>query len=66
MVSGKEDPDIVIQRLIGRAPETNTLFTNWHTGWWKIKEAIEQLLVLQDTWQGKKCNYLNGSAVKNL
>ena len=59
-------PDIVVQRLIGRAPETNTLFTNWQTGWWKIKEAIEQSLAVQDTWQGKKCNYLNGYAVKNL
>lgn len=59
-------PDIVIQRLIGRAPETNTLFTNWQTGWWKIKEAIEQSLAEQDTWQGKKCDYLNGRAVKHL
>ena len=58
--------DIVIQRLIGRAPETNTLFSNWKTGWWKIKEAIETSLSLQDTWQGKKCNYLNGSAVRHL
>jgi radical SAM protein (TIGR01212 family) len=58
-------PDIVIQRLIGRAPETNTLFTNWQTGWWKIKEAIEHSLAAQDTWQGKKCDYLNGSAVRN-
>jgi radical SAM protein (TIGR01212 family) len=58
-------PDIVIQRLIGRAPETNTLFTNWQTGWWKIKEAIEHSLAAQDTWQGKKCDYLNGSAVCN-
>ncbi|HML34642.1 MULTISPECIES: TIGR01212 family radical SAM protein [Sporomusa] len=59
-------PDIVIQRLIGRAPETNTLFTNWQTGWWKIREAIEGQLVERDTWQGKKCSYLNGSAVKKF
>ncbi|WP_373665293.1 hypothetical protein SPSIL_032380 [Sporomusa silvacetica DSM 10669] len=59
-------PDIVIQRLIGRAPETNTLFTNWQTGWWKIREAIEEQLRLQDTWQGKHCNYLNGSAVRKF
>lgn len=59
-------PDIVIQRLIGRAPETNTLFTNWQTGWWKIREAIEDELVARDTWQGKKCTYLNGSAVKKF
>lgn len=59
-------PHIVIQRLIGRAPETNTLFTNWQTGWWKIREAIEEQLELRDTWQGKQCNYLNGSAVRKF
>ncbi|WP_425057828.1 hypothetical protein SCACP_23920 [Sporomusa carbonis] len=59
-------PGIVIQRLIGRAPKTNTLFTNWQTGWWKIREAIEKQLVERDTWQGKKCIYLNGSAVRKF
>ncbi len=59
-------PDIVIQRLIGRAPETNTLFTNWQTGWWKIREAIEDRLVELNTSQGKKCKYLNGPAVKRF
>lgn len=59
-------PDIVVQRLIGRAPEKNTLFTNWQTGWWKIRDAIEYLLEERDTYQGKKCNYLNGNAVQKF
>ncbi|WP_378956712.1 TIGR01212 family radical SAM protein [Pelosinus sp. sgz500959] len=59
-------PDIVVQRLIGRAPESNTLFTNWQTGWWKIRDAIEQTLLERDTWQGKRCTYLNGSAVQKF
>lgn len=59
-------PDIVVQRLIGRAPEKNTLFTNWQTGWWKIRDAIEHLLEEKDTYQGKKCNYLNGNAVQKF
>jgi len=59
-------PDIVIQRLIGRAPEANTLFTNWQTGWWKIRDEIEAQLLMRDTWQGKRCDYLNGSAVKKF
>ncbi len=58
--------DIAVQRLIGRAPEKNTLFTNWQTGWWKIRDDIEKTLVERDTWQGKYCNYLNGSAVKKF
>jgi radical SAM protein (TIGR01212 family) len=59
-------PDIVVQRLIGRAPETNTLFTNWGTGWWKIKEAIESRMKERATWQGRLCNYLHGSAVRKF
>lgn len=58
--------DITVQRLIGRAPEKNTLFTNWQTGWWKIRDDIERELVEKDSWQGKRCNYLNGKAVQKF
>ncbi|CCO07432.1 TIGR01212 family radical SAM protein [Desulforamulus hydrothermalis] len=58
------DPHIVIQRLVGKGPQDNQLFSNWHTSWWKIKQAIEQTLAERDTWQGKKCDYLNGKALK--
>lgn len=59
-------PDITIQRLIGRAPEKNTLFTNWQTGWWKIRDAIEERLLMKDVYQGKRCDYLNGKEVKKF
>lgn len=59
-------PDIVVQRLIGRAPETNTLFTNWGTGWWKIKESVEAALEQRNTKQGRLCDYLNGKAVRKF
>lgn len=59
-------PDITIQRLIGRAPEKNTLFTNWQTGWWKIRDAIEEQLLTKDIYQGKRCDYLNGKEVKKF
>ncbi|MEN6568298.1 MAG: TIGR01212 family radical SAM protein [Veillonellales bacterium] len=59
-------PDVVIQRLIGRAPQENTLFTNWQTGWWKIRDEIEQTLEERNTFQGKYCRYLNGSAVRKF
>ena len=59
-------PDIALQRLIGRAPEENTLFTNWNKGWWRIRENIEKRMAELDTWQGKRCSYLNGSAVKKF
>jgi len=59
-------PTIAIQRLIGRAPEANTLFTNWSMGWWRIRESVENRLAELDTWQGKRCTYLNGPAVKKF
>ena len=59
-------PGIAVQRLIGRAPEASTLFSNWGTGWWRIREEIEQTMEKLDTWQGKRFDYLNGSAVRKF
>lgn len=58
--------DTVIQRIIGRAPEENTLFVNWNESWWKIRDEIIEKMVERNTRQGIKCNYLNGKALKNL
>lgn len=57
-------PDIVIQRVVGRAPEEGTLFVNWNTSWWKIRDEILCKMNELNTYQGKKCNYLNGKAMK--
>lgn len=53
-------PDVVVQRLAGRAPEEDTVFCNWGASWWKIKELIESRLESRNTWQGRKCDYLGG------
>lgn len=58
--------DIVVQRLIGRAPEENTIFVNWSTSWWKIKDEILEKMTANNICQGAKCNYLNGKAVKKF
>lgn len=60
------DKKIVLQRLVGRAPEENTLFTNWSMGWWRIQEEIERRMDERDVRQGDLCNYLNGSAVRKF
>ncbi|MGF7056750.1 TIGR01212 family radical SAM protein [Brassicibacter mesophilus] len=60
------DPNIVIQRVTGRAPEEGTLFVNWNTSWWKIRDEILYRMKELQTCQGKKYDYLNGKAVKNL
>ncbi|MCL4440206.1 MAG: TIGR01212 family radical SAM protein [Firmicutes bacterium] len=57
------DPQIVIQRLVGKGPEENVLFSNWGSSWWKIKHTIESELAERDTRQGNRFNYLNGRAL---
>ena len=59
-------PDVVIQRLIGRAKEDHTIFSNYGTSWWKIKDNIDEQLELKDTYQGKKCDYLGGKALRKF
>jgi len=60
------DKRIVLQRLVGRAPETNTLFTNWSMGWWRIQEEIDKKFEENDWYQGDLCDYLNGKAVQKF
>jgi len=60
------DEAIVLQRLIGRAPEENTLFSNWHTGWWKIRDTMIKTMEDNGQYQGRLCNYLNGKAVRRF
>ncbi len=59
-------PDIVFQRLIGRAPKEATEFANWGMGWWKIRDMIDAELAQRDTRQGAKCTYLHGKAVRKF
>ncbi|MFW5991627.1 MAG: TIGR01212 family radical SAM protein [Halanaerobiaceae bacterium] len=57
------DPEIAVQRLLGRAPEEKSLFVNWDHSWWKIHDLIIKEMEARDTFQGSKFNYLNGSAL---
>jgi len=59
-------PDIVIQRLIGRAPAERTLFCNWGTSWWKIHDAVTDKMQKEGRYQGRLFAYLNGSALKHF
>ena len=59
-------PDIVIQRIIGRAKEEHTVFCNYGMSWWKIKDNIDSELEMRDIRQGDKFNYLNGKALKKF
>jgi uncharacterized protein len=56
------DPEIVVQRLLGRAPRENSLFVNWNQSWWKIRDSIEDTMEKRRVVQGDLCNYLGGKA----
>ena len=57
-------PEIVIQRLVGKGPQDDSLlFCNWDTSWWKIKDAIDAEFLARNSRQGSKFDYLNGKAV---
>lgn len=58
------DPNIIVQRIIGRAPEENGLFVNWNTSWWKIRDEIVNSMQRDNSYQGKKFDYLNGKALR--
>ena len=59
-------PDIAVQRIIGRAPEENTLFSNWSMSWWKIHDEIEKEMTEKGYIQGDLYMYTDGSAVRNF
>jgi hypothetical protein len=50
--------NIVVQRLIGRAPEENSLFVNWGMSWWKIKDEILDKMIQGGSYQGIKAKFL--------
>ena len=60
------NPDIAIQRIIGRAPEEFTLFSNWGMSWWKIKDMIEEKMKNENRYQGKLYNYSSNKALKKF
>lgn len=60
------DPRIAVQRLLGRAPEENTLFVNWGHSWWKIHDMILEEMERRDSYQGKRFDYLQGKALRRF
>lgn len=53
------NPQIAVQRLLGRAPKEQTVFCNWETGWWKIQDQIEDKMISENRFQGKKYKNLH-------
>jgi uncharacterized protein len=47
-------PEVIVQRLIGRAPEENSLFVNWGMSWWKIRDEIHEKMNRENRFQGSE------------
>lgn len=56
-------PNIVVQRIIGRAPEGYTLIANWNKSWRKIHDEVVEEMRLKGYKQGDLCHYLGGRAL---
>ncbi|RKD22370.1 hypothetical protein SAMN02745883_00789 [Caminicella sporogenes DSM 14501] len=59
-------PDIVIQRLVARAPKEETLFCNWNMSWWKVQDMIDERLEKLDIYQGDRYDYVGGKALRRF
>ena len=46
------DPNIVVQRIIGRAPKEASRFCNFGESWWKIRDEIIDQMNMQSIEQG--------------
>lgn len=59
-------PNIVIQRIFSRIPESDSVFSNWGKSWWKLQEALHTKMETEDRWQGRLCQYMDGPALRLL
>ena len=57
------NPEIAVERLFSRIPEDDSLFSNWNTSWWKLKDEFIDYIDAENSYQGKKFTYLNGGAL---
>lgn len=59
-------PDMVVERILSRVPESDAVFSNWNTSWWKLKDEILLRMEERGSYQGKQYDYLNGAALHKL
>lgn len=59
-------PDIVIQRIIGRAPKEDTVTANFNISWWKIKDMLIEHMEKNGYSQGDLYRDASASAVEKF
>ncbi|MGM0370865.1 MAG: radical SAM protein, partial [Bacillota bacterium] len=60
------DPEIGVQRLLGKAPQEGTLFVNWGYNYSEVNNLILQEMEDRDSQQGDKFDYLDGKALSKF
>ena len=60
------DSNIAVERLFGRIPEKDAVFCNWGCSWWKLRDELIQKMYKTGSFQGRKCTYLHGAALRGL
>ena len=46
------DENIAVQRIIGRIPEKDSVVSNWHMGWWKVRDLLIERMITEQIFQG--------------
>lgn len=57
-------PDIVVERLFGRIPDKDAVFSNWGHSWWKLRDEFMQRMLENKSYQGISFDYLKGAALR--
>lgn len=60
------DPGIAVERLFSRVPSEESVFCNWGTSWWKLRDELLEYMKDNGNYQGRKFCYLNGAALKTV
>lgn len=58
------DSDCAIARLVGRAPEEETIFCNWDRSWWLIRDEIVAYMEENSIVQGEKSKQIIYEKIK--
>ena len=59
-------PETAVERILGRGPKEETVFSNWGKSWWRIRDEIEEEMKARESFQGKSFDYLDGGAVRRF
>jgi radical SAM protein (TIGR01212 family) len=59
-------PDMVMQRIVGRASGSTIRQINGGEPWWVVRDMVEKEMEKKHIRQGSCCHYMDGSAVQHF